>query len=192
MKYSEIFTPDFGLFADIYQKENPAFYAQIFGDYDPKILDDIANFIFGEKLINKKFIDVSNEKITIFVKSLIIENAEFWARQKELLTVTPDINTTGGYSDTRTEKITTTANDTGSIVKDNIFFNSTNFENDEQRTTTGNKQKTENRTIANSRNNLAGIGDIITNIKKEIELKTDSVNLIMIRNLINLITLKIY
>lgn len=189
MKINELFTGENGLFEKIFAPLFPVLYKSIFGDDDPKVIDNDLRFKYG----NRTLVDaVTNETATGIVKSIITVKFDEW--QKQIQVFNNEYDVLNPVTSKTTETTNNTVDETGNnnTVDSSVTFNDGEFGNDtkQQRDSTGNRQETGTKTVV--KNGVPSSVPTSEIIQKEMSLRKTNFKTQVISELAIELTTDIY
>lgn len=189
MKINDLFTGENGLFEKIFAPVFPVLYKSIFGEDDPKVLDNNFRFKYGGKTLLDT---VTPESANDIVKGVLTVKFDEWQRQIQVFNKEYDV--LNPVTSKKTETSNNTVDETGnnSTIDSSTTFDNAEFGNDakQQRDSTGNRQETSTRTsTTNGVPTGVPVSDII---QKEMNLRRTNFKERVIAEIANELTSDIY
>lgn len=189
MKLNEIFNSENGIFEKIFKPNFPVLFQQVFGENSPVLIDLQVRTKYGEKnLISAITTDTANE----IVKAIITVKFDEWQKQIQVFNLEYDV--LSPTLSKETEIVSANIDETGNnnTIDSTTAFNDGEFNNDskQQRDTTGTRQERSEKT--NTKSGLSSGVPVSEVIQKEITLRKTNFKELVIKELINELTIDIY
>ena len=189
MKINELFTTENGLFDKIFKPLFPVLYASIFGEDDPKLIDNDLRFKYG----NRTLVDaITNETATDIIKGIITVKFDEWQKQIQVFNNEYDVLNPVTSKETVTESNTVDETGNNNTIDSSVTFNNGDFGNDtkQQKESAGNRQET--RTKTSTKSGVPSSVPVSEIIQEEMNLRKTNFKTQVVTEIAKEISLDIY
>ena len=179
-----------GIFSDVFSKDYPSEFEQLFPNTDPEVLDAITDLYFGDRTLSAKV----SANPARYVRAIIKTRLSNWLESKKLVSLCSEVDASTVWgSEVRTSERTQSGTNNYNTTDGKKVFNDEDFQEYGQKE---DSRETTEKESANTRSDKMGFGSFnaYTNFVKEQRKanRGEAISTTVIKDIVNEITLLIY